>query len=49
MILYKPIVASIVMSLMIAGLAAAQDPAKRAPAGREVAARAGRHPSAAAW
>jgi len=31
MILYKPIVASIVMSLMIAGLAAAQDPAKRAP------------------
>jgi polysaccharide export outer membrane protein len=32
MILYKPIVASIVMSLMIAGLAAAQDPAKRAPA-----------------
>jgi len=30
--LYRPIVASIVMSLMIAGLAAAQDPAKRAPA-----------------
>ena len=29
---YRPIVASIVMSLMIAGLAAAQDPAKRAPA-----------------
>ena len=31
MILYKPIV---VMSLMIAGLAATQDPAKRARAGR---------------
>jgi len=29
---YRPIVASIVMSLMIAGLAAAQEPAKRAPA-----------------
>jgi polysaccharide export outer membrane protein len=32
MSLYKPIVASVVMSLMIAGFAAAQDPAKRAPA-----------------
>jgi polysaccharide biosynthesis/export protein len=29
MILYKPIVASVVVSLMIAGLAAAQDPSKR--------------------
>jgi polysaccharide export outer membrane protein len=38
MILYKPIVASIVMSLMIAGLAAAQDPAKRAPAPASAAA-----------
>jgi polysaccharide export outer membrane protein len=38
MILYKPIVASIVMSLMIAGLAAAQDPAKRAPAPTSAAA-----------
>ena len=32
MILYKPIVASVVASLMIAGFAAAEDAAKRAPA-----------------
>lgn len=32
MILYKPIVASVVVSLMIAGFAAAEDAAKRAPA-----------------
>jgi len=32
MILYKPIVASVVVSLMIAGLAAAQDTVKRPPA-----------------
>lgn len=32
MILYKPIVASVVVSLMIAGLAAAQDAVKRPPA-----------------
>ena len=32
MILYKPIVATVVVSVMIAGLAAAQDPTKRPPA-----------------
>jgi polysaccharide export outer membrane protein len=42
MILYKPIVASVVASLMIAGLAAAQDPSKRpsAPAASAPAASA---------
>jgi polysaccharide export outer membrane protein len=48
MILYKPIVASIVMSLMIAGLAAAQDPAKRAPAPAAAAAPTNAAPAAAA-
>jgi len=32
MTLYKPIVASVVVSLMVAGLAVAQDPTKRPPA-----------------
>ena len=48
MILYKPIVASIVMSLMIAGLAAAQDPAKRAPAPAAAAAPTNAAPAPAA-
>lgn len=48
MILYKPIVASIVMSLMIAGLAAAQDPAKRAPVPAAAAAPTNAAPAAAA-
>lgn len=47
--LYRPIVASIVMSLMIAGLAAAQqDPAKRAPAPASAAAPAPAAPAPAA-
>jgi polysaccharide biosynthesis/export protein len=44
---YRPIVASIVMSLMIAGLAAAQDPAKRAPAPAAAAAPTNAAPAAA--
>ena len=49
MTLYRPIVASIVMSLMIAGLAAAQqDPAKRAPAPASAAAPAPAAPAPAA-
>ena len=48
MILYKPIAASIVMSLMIAGLAAAQDPAKRAPVPAAAAAPTNAPPAAAA-
>ena len=45
---YRPIVASIVMSLMIAGLAAAQDPAKRAPAPAAAAAPTNAAPASAA-
>ena len=44
---YRPIVASIVMSLMIAGLAAAQEPAKRAPAPAAAAAPTNAAPAAA--
>jgi len=48
MILYKPIVVSLVLSLMIAGLAAAQDPAKRPPAAAAAPANAAPAPAAPA-
>src|SRR5262249_54174951 len=49
MTLYKPIVASVVVSLMFAGLAVAQDPTKRPPARPPPAPTpAGRVPAAAA-
>jgi polysaccharide export outer membrane protein len=48
MILYKPIVVSLVLSLMIAGLAAAQDAAKRPPAAAAAPANAAPAPNAPA-